>query len=44
MDPRFELAYEDKLAAVFVARRSLPSGAAESPAAAGSMADHAAVK
>jgi hypothetical protein len=44
MDPRFELAYEDKLAAVFVARRSLPSGAAESPAAAGSMATHAAVK
>ena len=44
MDPRFEPAYEDKLAAVFVARRSLPSGAAESPAAAGSMADHAAVK
>jgi hypothetical protein len=44
MDPRFELAYEDKLTAVFVARRSLPSGAAESPAAAGSMATHAAVK
>jgi hypothetical protein len=44
MDPRFELAYEDKLAAVFVARRILPSGAAESPAAAGSMAAHAAVK
>jgi hypothetical protein len=44
MDPHFELAYEDKLATVFVARRSLPSGAAESPAAAGSMADHAAVK
>jgi len=25
MDPRFELGYEDKLAAVFVARKSLPS-------------------
>jgi hypothetical protein len=27
MDPRFQLAYEDKLAAVFVARRGMPSGA-----------------
>jgi hypothetical protein len=34
MDPRFELGYEDKLAAVFVARKSLTSGAAEPEAAA----------
>jgi hypothetical protein len=39
MDPRFELAYEDKLAAVFIARKNLPSGATESP-----QATHPAVK
>lgn len=42
MDPRFELAYEDKLAAVFVARKTVATVAAESPA--GSMAAHPAVK
>jgi hypothetical protein len=42
MDTRFELAYEDKLAAVFVARQTVASGAAVSPA--GSMAAHSAVK
>jgi hypothetical protein len=31
MDSRFKLAYEDKLAAVFVARKSVASGAAEAP-------------
>jgi hypothetical protein len=39
LDPRFELAYEDKLAAVFVARRVSPSTAA-TPAAAGREAAH----
>ncbi|MGD0788489.1 MAG: hypothetical protein ABR898_10935 [Terracidiphilus sp.] len=34
MDPRFELAYEDKLAAVFIARKAQPSGS-EAVAAAG---------
>jgi len=43
MDPRFQLAYEDKLAAVFVARRNLSSAAATTPAAVGG-ADHGAVK
>jgi hypothetical protein len=28
MDPRFQLGYEDKLAAVFVARKALSSGPA----------------
>jgi hypothetical protein len=32
MDPRFELAYEDKLAAVFVARKAQSSGSAGIPA------------
>jgi hypothetical protein len=44
MDPRFELGYEDKLAAVFIARKTLPSGAAEAAAAAGSTTAHPAVK
>jgi hypothetical protein len=43
MDPRFQLAYEDKLAAVFVARRNLSSAAATTPSAVGG-ADHGAVK
>jgi len=44
MDPRFELAYEDKLAAVFIARKTVPSVAAESSAAAGSKTAHSMVK
>lgn len=36
MDPRFEVAYEDKVAAVFIARKALSSGAAGSGASAGS--------
>jgi hypothetical protein len=35
MDPRFELGYEDKLAAVFVARKTLPRSTAEPAAAVG---------
>ncbi len=44
MDPRFELAYEDKLTAVFVARKTAPSVAEKSSAAAGSLTAHSAVK
>jgi hypothetical protein len=44
MDPRFELGYEDKLAAVFIARKTLPSGAAKSSAAAGNLTAHPAIK
>jgi len=44
MDPRFELAYEDKLAAVFVARKTLPSGTAKSSPAVGSKTAYSAVK
>jgi hypothetical protein len=43
MDPRFQLVYEDKLAAVFVARKNLSSAAATTPAAVGG-ADHQTVK
>ena len=43
MDPRFQLADEDKLAAVFVARKNLSSAAAATPAAVGGVA-HDAVK
>jgi hypothetical protein len=42
MDTRFELAYEDKVAAVFVARKTVASGGAASPA--GGTAAHPAVK
>jgi hypothetical protein len=38
MDPRFQLTYEDKLAAVFVARKNLSSAAAATPAAVGGVA------
>jgi len=38
LDPRFQLAYEDKLAAVFVARKSLSSAPAEASGAAGQAA------
>jgi len=35
MDPRFQLVYEDKLAAVFVARKGLTSAVATTPSAVG---------
>lgn len=44
MDPRFELVYEDKLAAVFIARKILPSGAAVPSTAAGNQTAHPAIK
>jgi len=44
MDPRFQLVYEDKLAAVFVARRNLISTAATAPAAESATATHDSVK
>jgi hypothetical protein len=44
MDPRFELAYEDKLAAVFIARNAAPSGPVGAAAAAGGASAHSAVK
>ena len=43
-DPRFELVYEDKLAAVFVARKPLSSEAAGTAAEAGVASAHSAVK
>jgi hypothetical protein len=44
MDPSFELAYEDKLAAVFVARNAAPSEPVGAAAAAGGASAHSAVK
>ena len=44
MDPRFQLAYEDKLAAVFVARKGVSSTPVEAPPAVGGMAAYNAVK
>jgi hypothetical protein len=43
MDPRFQLAYEDKLAAVFVARKGMASAPVQAQPAVGSVAAHAAV-
>jgi hypothetical protein len=44
MDPHFELAYEDKLAAVFVARKAQPSGSAGVAAAGANTPAQAAAK
>lgn len=44
MDPRFELGYEDKLAAVFIARKTLHSGTAQPATAVGGVSAHSAVK
>jgi hypothetical protein len=43
-DPRFELAYEDKLAAVFVARNAASSGTAGTAAASGGASAQPAAK